>query len=207
MPKVAHNAVFSPFSEKPVSNQRSYYEFEREKEAMRIYQMVKDSGLIPLGYTFLIEFGFDKKSGKLIIYQIKLFRKIEEQRMIMLKESLYYSMNGVMSFGITPDKGEEMFVTFLHKNTIKTFQEENKVCYVDSKPSHESDPLDVQPRNLYAYGAFDYSILFHGDFRWAMKADVFFNFPGENLGTFSPPKRAKVYSDGFMHGGLVLLNK
>lgn len=192
-------------------------------ELCDVYNAVKDSGAVPEDYSFQLEFGKVKEGIKL--YQVRLFRKIEERAnfdiedISDLKQGKKFSTYNLFSFGITPKEGIEIPVTYLNEAGVNALKENANAGYVFGYPygkdNHESPPLNVRPENIAFYHAKnDRNFLEHGHYRFGVRSDIFMvcaggggdSYPSENLhGTSPKVKNIKVYSNGLK--GAVLLQE
>ena len=177
---------------------------ELEKAMIDFFKEVMDSGIAPEDFTIMMELGLDAKSDKFIIYQIKLFRKIEPASDFYVPG--LHSMEPWQSFGKTSEEGIELKSDTLNEAFIGQYKDEGNMCYVNKSTFYESAPLNVQPRNIYALISFDEGILVHGAYRWAMKANVFMKMLSTEIAHLWALQRLKIYSNGF-DGGVALLDK
>lgn len=175
-------------------------------ESIKIYNLVKDSGLVPREYSFQMEFGGDRLRKKIVIYQVRLFRKNDHDL-----SHLYYSGENkflsqpYQSFGIMQE-AQDMVMSKMEEWDREGVKDK-KAFYISRRSDHETDPLSIQPENIEGYGFFDYSFLMHGHYRWIMKAPVVLGFGSpRSIYDIKTPQEIKVYSNG-RSGGIVLKGK
>lgn len=176
-----------------------------ERAMIDFFKEVIDLGIAPEGFTIMMELGLDEKTDKFVIYQVKLFRKIEPVD-DFYTPGLPHTMEPWQSFGKTSERGIELKSDTLNEAFIEQYVDEENMCYVNKSMLYESSPLSVQPKNMYTFISFDEGILVHGACRWTMKADVFMKMLGNEQFHFMGPQRLKIYSNGF-DGGAVILNE
>lgn len=189
-------------------------------ETVDVYKAIKDSGLVPEDYTFQLEFGKTKEGIK--IYQVRLFRKMQERasfetsELTDLQGTTNFKTYDLFSYGITPKEGIEIPVTYLNDAGVNALNQSENAGYIYGYPYgrdiHESPPLSVRPDNVTFYHAKnDRNFLEHGHYRFGARSDVFMvcaggaeSYPSENLhGSLPKVKNVRVYSNGIKGAVLV----
>lgn len=187
----------------------SHIDPQLAKDTILLYKQIQDSGLVPDGYSFQMEFGYGKDEDdnrKINLFQARLF-KPHEPKADFEPDCRFMSLP-YGAFGITPESGIEIKLAPLDPGSIDLVKSASSVAYNICRGvfSHEASPLDVKPKNLGAYligSSFRRisstpTVLQHGDFRWVQKAPVslLFDFDFKEIET----KTIKVYSNGIVGG-------
>lgn len=152
-------------------------EQDEARKVIELYKRVADSGLIPEGYSFQMEYGIDKVTKQPIFYQARLFRPFID-RANYEKDDVDWDFNSTRifnAFGITPKEGIETHLAYLDEDGIKHSSDKGTVAFTYSasgKNQRGSTSLDIQPKNIGVYLPYQYQLLEHGHYRWLQKAPV-----------------------------------
>ncbi|MBI3591267.1 MAG: hypothetical protein HY094_07840 [Candidatus Melainabacteria bacterium] len=158
---------------------KSYQSIEQDEasKVIELYRKVADSGLIPQGYSFQMEYGIDKVTKQLIFYQARLFRPFVD-RANYKRDDVDWDFNGTMrfnAFGITPKEGIETYLAYLEEDGINHSSDKNAVAFAYSasgKNQRGSTSLNIQPKNMEVYLPYQYQLLEHGHYRWLQKTPI-----------------------------------
>ncbi len=180
-----------------------------DEEYARIADLCKeiiDSGLIPEGQTFQLEYGFDNMQLK--IFQIRIFREKEERANFDIDFNRTKFLTGTYhSFGVTAKDGIEVPLVYLNKAGINKFNSEDSVAYTFCSPFRRSPDLSLSPENITAFiaNSMGRNFLQHGMYRFVQKADVSlvvdedrWNIDGDT--TLNDFGTVRVYSNGIQGG-------
>lgn len=146
-------------------------------KVIELYKRVADSGLIPEGYSFQMEYGIDKVTKQPVFYQARLFRPFID-RANYERDDVDWDFNSTRifnAFGITQKEGIETHLAYLDEEGIKHSSDKGTVAFAYSasgKNQRGSTSLDIQPKNIGVYLPYQYQLLEHGHYRWLQKAPV-----------------------------------
>ena len=146
-------------------------------KVIELYRRIADSGLIPDGYSFQMEYGIDKVTKQPIFYQARLFRPFVD-RANYEKDDVDWDFNSTSifnAFGVTPKEGIEAHLAYLDEDGIKHSSDKGNIAFTYSasgKNQRGSTSLDIQPKNMKVYLPYQRQLLEHGHYRWLQKAPV-----------------------------------
>ncbi len=166
------------------------------EEIVDCYKDIKDSGFIPEGYTFQMEFViYGYKKFKVV--QARLFRKEEERANFDFSETNYKTKTPTYSsFGITPKDGVEVDID--HINNF--YGAGSSSAFYNFFRNHDSLPLVITPKEIsfFASSTVSGAFLNHGPYRFLIKSDYFMGL-NENSELFvdsTLPGKARFISNG-----------
>ena len=171
----------------PDMNELMQYNFTSNSNNLiiNIYEKVKESGLIPKGYSYKLDYGFnDDRSPLPTIYQATLFKKFEDKSDFDIDpgDKNLIVTGFYNAFGKTDSNGIEL--DFAELSRANDFKDKDKMVYffhnqrnIDSL-DHETYKrnklgLDIMPNNMQAYlTTSDVVVLEHEHLKWIQKADI-----------------------------------
>lgn len=179
-----------------------FFNERNSKKINTLMSAIKDSGIIPDGYTFQIEFGLDISGPGMKLFQVRLFRKKEERANFEISEGLASDL--YHSFGITDEEGIVLPCSHFSQDGVKRLIRKAEAGYVFSQRgmNYSSPPLDVTPNNMKFFGIQTIGGTFchHGGYRGLLKADVAMSLSSRNRKIPSSGNNIKVRSNGVQCG-------
>ncbi len=148
---------------------------DEAKKIIELYRKVADSGLIPEGHSFQMEYGINKTTKAPIFYQARLFKPFAERASYDIDVLEWRKTMPFSTFGITPESGIEVSLAYLDEEGIQYSSSKESVAFAYSasgKNQRGSTTLDIQPKNIEVYLPYQYQLLEHGHYRWLQKAQV-----------------------------------
>ena len=172
--------VIDPFNTKSTENIvfQSFQSIEQDeaRKVINLYKKISDSGLIPEGYSFQMEYGINKTTQEPIFYQARLFKQFAERASYEIDVLEWDCRTTPFStFGITPESGIEVNLAYLDEEGIKHSSNKESVAFAYSasgKNQRGSTSLDIQPKNMKVYLPYQEQLLEHGHYRWLQKAPI-----------------------------------
>jgi len=190
---------------------------DQVKRIINLYEAIKDSGLIPEGYSFQMECGIGWTTNEVMFYQARLFKPFQERAsfdvldiyngldLSIKDKTLQYDV-----FGVTPEMGIELGLVELNEESLVKYSSRKEMAYgCNLSGEHKGTPLNIMPENLVAYFPDRPEVLGHGNYRWLQKADYGLiavrKKIKESIQSLDEEIKVRIYSDGIR--GLVCLVK
>lgn len=178
-------------------------------EGIKIYKLIKDSGLIPEGYSFHMEYVFDDNDN-LKVVQVKLFRKKEKRGDFDIPHGLHEYSPIYHSFGVTEKDGLKIDICDLEEAPMSRNKNKKEMAYALYTPFTKRSPdIGLIPSNMTAFigNVNSKTFLEHGYFRYLQRAKIGqILYSGDlQLRLFrGGTRKVQIFSNG-IHSGFVFL--